>query len=54
MNVWQKIDKKNENSTRRRETTRARSRPLLAGSREACKVRHVQQTAHRGVDLTSI
>ena len=30
--VWEKLTKKNENITRRRETTRARSGPLLAGS----------------------
>ena len=48
-----KIDKK-KNSTRRRETTRARSRPLLAGSGGASKVRQVQQSAHREVDLISI
>ena len=45
---------KNENSTRRRVTTRARSRPLLAGSGGVSKVRHVQQSAHREVELISI
>ena len=54
MNVWVKIAKKNEKSTRRRETTRARSRPVLAGSGGASKVKHVQQSAHREVNLISI
>ena len=49
-----KIDKKNEHSSRRRETTRARSRPLLLGSGGARKVRHVQYSAHREVDFISI
>ena len=45
--------KKNENSTPRRKTTRARSRPPPAESGEASKVRHDDQTAHPMVDLVS-
>ena len=41
----------NENSTRRRESARARSMPLLAGPGGASKARHVEQSAHREVDL---
>ena len=44
--VWKKWQK-NENSTCRRETTRARSRPLLAGSGGASKVRHVHQFSNQ-------
>ena len=46
--------KETKKSTRRRETTRARCRPLLARSGGASKVRRVQQSAHREVDLISI
>ena len=35
-------------------THRARSRPLLAGSGGASKVRHVQQSAHRKVDFIDL
>ena len=37
---------KNENTARRRETTRARPRPPPAESEETSKVRHVEQTPH--------
>ena len=50
----EKMDKKNEKSTRRRETMQARFRPVLAGSGRATKVRHVQHSAHLEVDLISI
>ena len=40
-------DKTNEKSTRCRETTRARSRPELAGSGGVSTVKHDQQSAHR-------
>ena len=53
MDLWAKMTKKNEKNTRCRETTRARSRPVLAGSGGAIKVKHVQQSAHREVDLIS-
>ena len=49
-----KIDKGGRNSTRCRGATRGRSRPLLARSGGTSKVRHVQQSAHREVDLISI
>ena len=52
IDVWEKLTEK-QHSTRYRETTRARSRPLLAESRGASKVRHVQQSAPREVDLNS-
>ena len=48
------FDQKNEKSTPRRETTWAMPRALLAGSGGASKVRHVQQSAHREVDVISI
>ena len=38
---------KNEKSTHRRETTRARPRPPPAESGETSKVRHIKQTSHR-------
>ena len=43
----------NEHSTRRRETTRARPRSPSAESGEMSKVRHVEETPHRMVDLNS-
>ena len=43
--VWEKMTK-NENTARRRETTRARPRPPPAESEETSKVRHVEQTPH--------
>ena len=53
MDVWVKRQN-NEKSSRRRETTPARSPPVLAGSGGASNVKHVQQSAHREVDLISI
>ena len=44
---------KNENSTPRRETTRARPRPPPAESGETSMVRHAEQTPHRTVNLIS-
>ena len=45
--------RENENSTPRRETTRAPPRPPPAKSGEASKARHDEQTAQRTVDLIS-
>ena len=42
-----------KHSTRRRETTRARPRPPPAESGERSKVKHVERTPHRMVDLIS-
>ena len=53
MDVWVKMPENNEKSTRCRETTRARSRPVLAGSGGASKVTHVQRSAHLEVELIS-
>ena len=49
-NFYQKHE---NNNTRRRETMRARPRPPSAESGETSKVRHVEQTKHRMMDLIS-
>ena len=53
IDAWKNVDKKPKKH-RRREMTRARSRPVLAGSGVATRVRHVQQSAHREVDIISM
>ena len=47
MDVWVKMTKtKNKKSTHHGGMTRARSRPVLAGSVGASKVKYVEQSAH--------
>ena len=48
-----KLIQESKNSTPRRERTRARPTPTLAGSGEPSEVRHVQETARQEVDLSS-
>ena len=53
MDAWVKVTKKRQKSTRAQgDDASTRSRRVLAGSGGASKVEHVQQSAHREVDLT--
>ena len=52
-NTNKNSDQKNEKSTPRRDTTRARPKLTPTESKETSKVRHIQRTPHRMVDLIS-
>ena len=47
------FERKSKKITAGRETTRARQTPTPAGSRESSKLRNLQETARREVDLSS-